>query len=77
MKYFAFIDLVVVLMGKFLFPWTWLSSYGKSCSIDLVVVLWKTFRSMDLVVVLWRVLSFVTIDLIVVLWMCICIYSLP
>uniref|UniRef100_A0A2N9IBF5 Aminotransferase-like plant mobile domain-containing protein n=1 Tax=Fagus sylvatica TaxID=28930 RepID=A0A2N9IBF5_FAGSY len=48
------IDLGVVLMGKFLFPWTWLSSYGKSCSMDLVVVLWKTFRSMDLVVVLWR-----------------------
>uniref|UniRef100_A0A2N9HD03 Aminotransferase-like plant mobile domain-containing protein n=1 Tax=Fagus sylvatica TaxID=28930 RepID=A0A2N9HD03_FAGSY len=48
------IDLSVVLMGKFLFPWTWLSSYGKSCSMDLVVVLWKTFRSMDLVVVLWR-----------------------
>uniref|UniRef100_A0A2N9HS41 Uncharacterized protein n=1 Tax=Fagus sylvatica TaxID=28930 RepID=A0A2N9HS41_FAGSY len=22
-------------------PWTWLSSYGKVCSMDLVVVLWK------------------------------------
>jgi hypothetical protein len=74
MKYFDSLDLSVVLMGKFLFPWTWLSSYERSCSIDLVVVLWKTFRSTDLVVVLWRVLFFVAIDLIVVLWMCICIY---
>ena len=40
-KYFASKDLVVVLMEKFLFPWTWLSSYGKFCSIDLIVVLWK------------------------------------
>jgi hypothetical protein len=84
MKYFDSIDLSVVLMGKFLFPWTWLSSYGKSLSVDLVVVLWRISAPMDLVVVLRRVLFFCyhrldclmdvymyiffAIDLIVVLW---------
>ena len=62
MGYFAFIDLVVVLMERFLFPWTWLSSYGKSCSIDLVVALWKTFRSMDLVVVPFEIFCFHRLD---------------
>jgi hypothetical protein len=38
---FASIDLGVVLWKKFLFQRTWLSSYGKFYSMDLVVVLWK------------------------------------
>uniref|UniRef100_A0A2N9FQT5 Aminotransferase-like plant mobile domain-containing protein n=1 Tax=Fagus sylvatica TaxID=28930 RepID=A0A2N9FQT5_FAGSY len=54
-------------------PWTWLSSYGKFCSMDLVVVLWKILfrglgcRPME------KSFLFVTIDLVVVLWMHICV----
>jgi hypothetical protein len=53
-------------------PWTWLSSYGKFCSMDLVVVLWKILfrglgcRPME------KSFLLVTIDLVVVLWMHVC-----
>jgi hypothetical protein len=53
-------------------PWTWLSSYGKVCSMDLVVVLWKILfrglgcRPME------KSFLLVTIDLVVVLWMHVC-----
>jgi hypothetical protein len=38
-------DLGVVLMGKFLFPWTWLSSYGKSLFRRLGCRLMENFCS--------------------------------
>jgi hypothetical protein len=58
-------------------PWTWLSSYEKFCSVDLVVVLWKSLfhglgcRPMENFVP-WTWLSsygkVCSMDLVVVLW---------
>jgi hypothetical protein len=86
MKYFVFIDLVIVLMVDFCFPRLGCRLGGRfscshrlgyrlmesSASMDLVVILWKVSVPMDLIVVLRRnsFFFFVTIDLIVVLWVC-------